>query len=222
MKWTVRGRGLAVVIGLVLLTIGIVGAVEPFRQTREFRAVVACEERSGDCLNHETDLIVDRRMSTAWGGEHPDTRNQVVVQRPGGMQYREILERFNTNATPNQSADLWFWRGELVGIEMPADAEWFLPESSKQLIWWLILAALGLGILLWGLFFGWWDGWGMAFWRIGSWALAWLALLEMATRLASYGPTFQRGDTIVTVSGGILATAVGFGMVVISLRRQHW
>jgi hypothetical protein len=39
-------------------------------------------------------------------------------------------------------------------VEVTDGSEWFLPESGKTLGYWLLLAFFGLGVLLWGLLFG--------------------------------------------------------------------
>lgn len=216
-------------IGLVLLVIGFDTAGEPFRQVREFRAVVTCEERGRDCFGHEAGLIVNRHTYTTTT-THTDanghttttttTHYEITWQRADGTrQTREISPGFYDAVEQNQPADLRVWRGEVIGIEVPGGAEWFLPHPGNRLIWCLYLAALGLGVLLWGLF-GWWDGWFMAIWRFGAWSFAWLPLLSLTSYLVSYGPSFELGETIVSVIGGIVASGVGFWMVVGSL--EEW
>ncbi|MEJ3750972.1 hypothetical protein WEI85_48095 [Actinomycetes bacterium KLBMP 9797] len=65
---------------------------------------------------------------------------------------------FYRHAEPDRPANLRTWHGEVVGIEVTGAAHWFLPPSGTVLTWSLYAAWLGLGVLLWALFLGWWDG----------------------------------------------------------------
>jgi hypothetical protein len=53
-----------VALGLGVLMAALAGAADPYRQTREFREVVACGRGVGECFGSEAGSIVGRRTYT--------------------------------------------------------------------------------------------------------------------------------------------------------------
>ncbi|MFL1382401.1 hypothetical protein [Nocardiopsis protaetiae] len=195
------GRLMVVVLGLGVLVAALVGAAEPYRQTREFREAVACETAADDCFDSEAGSIVGRRTYTTTSTTtHTDanghtytstittTHHEVTWQRAdGSRQARDVSSGFYSKAGEGQPATLRLWRGEVVGVEVADDAEWFLPKSGATLMAWLYLAFLGLGVLLWGLLFGWWDGFFMLFFRTFAWMFMGILPVSMTADALAYG-----------------------------------
>lgn len=135
-------RGLIAVIGLVVVVIGLDSAREPFREVREFRAVVACAESSRDCFGHETGLIADRRThttpeTTSVGSGHSwtstKTHYEITPQRADGTRHtREVSPGFYDVVAHNQRVDLRLWRKDVVGIETPATRSGSFPTPAHN------------------------------------------------------------------------------------------
>lgn len=195
------GRWIVIVLGLGVLVAGLVGGTDSYRQTREFREVVACERGGGDCFGNEAGSIVGRRTYTttstttytdANGHTHTSTTTtthyEVTWRRAdSSRQTRDVSASFYSKAKKGQPATLRLWRGEVVGVEVAGDAQWYLPESAATLSAWFYLAFFGLGVLLWGLLFGWWDGFFMLAFRTFAWMFLGLLPVGMVTDALAYG-----------------------------------
>lgn len=216
------------VLGLGVLLTALAFAVGPYQQTREFRRLVACDRREGNCFATEQGFIRARRTyyttSTQTDAEGNTTTTttthfEVTWERPGGArQARDVAASFYNHAEPDQPANLRTWHGEVVGIEVMGDAQWFLPGSGDALTWWLYLAWSGLGVLLWALFAGWWDGLFMLAFRTFAWMFVSGLPVEITTDALAYGPPTGT-DLVVDVVFGVFFTGIGGAMLVGSLNR---
>ncbi|MEO3805029.1 hypothetical protein [Nonomuraea sp. B1E8] len=226
------GRWIVVAFGLGVLVTALVGAAGPYRQTREFREVVTCERGVGDCFGNEPGSIAGRRTyTTTTTTTHTDanghtytttsttTHYEVTWQRAdGSRKAREVSRSFYSKAKQGQPATLRLWRGEVVGVEVMGGAQWFLPKSGTMLGGWLYLAFFGLGVLLWGALFGWWDGFFMLAFRTFAWMFMGLLPVDMATDALAYGlPT--GADLVVQVVLALFFTGIAGGMLLGSLDR---
>ncbi|MFF4624667.1 hypothetical protein [Nonomuraea jabiensis] len=231
-SWPKRslGRWIVAALGLGVLVSALLGAAGPYRQTREFREVVACDRGAGDCFDDEPGSIVGRRTYTttstrtytdANGQTHTDTTTtthyEVTWRRAdGSRQARDVSYSFYTKAKEGQPATLRVWRGEVVGVEVTGDAQWFLPESGAALNGWLYLAFFGLGVLLWGLLFGWWDGLFMLAFRTFAWMFMSLLPVSMTTEVLAYGLDTGTG-LVVEILFALFFTGIAGGMLLGSL-----
>jgi hypothetical protein len=221
-------RWIVVALGLGVLVAGFAGAADPYRQTREFREVVACEGDAAGCFDQEPGTMVGRRTYTTTtthtdANGHPSTTTtthyEVTWQRAdGSRQNRDVSSSFYDKAQEGQLANLRLWRGEVVGVEVMGGAEWFLPESGESLGYWLHLAFLGLGILLWGLLFGWWDGFFMLAFRTFAWMFMSFVPVGLATDAVAYGLDIGFG-LVSTIVFGVFSIAIAGWMLVGSLDR---
>ncbi|WP_017571364.1 DUF2500 family protein [Nocardiopsis halotolerans] len=162
---------------------------------------MACERGTEDCLDSEAGSIVGRRTYTttsttthtdANGHMHTSTTTtthyEVTWQRAdGSRQTRDVSSVFYSEVEEGQPATLRLWHGEVVGVEVAGDAEWFLPKSGATLMAWLYLAFLGLGVLLWGLLFGWWDGFFMLAFRTFAWMFMGFLPVSITADALAYG-----------------------------------
>ena len=153
------------------------------------------------CLDSEAGSIVGRRTYTttsttthtdANGHTHTSTTTtthyEVTWQRAdGSRRTRSVSSSFYSKTEEGQSATLRLWRGEVVGVEVADAAEWFLPKTGATLMAWSYLAFLGLGVLLWGLFLGWWDGFFMLTFRTLAWMSMGFFPVSMTTDALAYG-----------------------------------
>lgn len=179
---------------------------------------MGCEERAGNCLSGEPGFITSRRTYTTTTTTQTDstgtptttttTHYQVTWQRTdGSRQTHEVSAKFYDKAREGQPATLRLWRNEIVGVEVTDATEWFLPRSGSTLGYWLFAAFLGLGILLWGLLFGWWDGWFILAYRTFVWMFMGIAPVGMTTYALAYGLPTGLGLVI-----GIAVSAVCLGI----------
>ncbi|MET7330387.1 hypothetical protein [Nonomuraea sp. NPDC005650] len=226
------GRWIVVALGLGVLAAALVGAAGPYRQTREFRETVACDRSVGDCFGSEAGSIAGRRTYTttstttytdASGQTHSDTTTtthyEVTWQRANGSrQARDVSSSFYTKAKEGQPATLRLWRGEVVGVEVMGDAQWFLPESGATLNGWLYLAYFGLGVLLWGLLFGWWDGFFMLAFRTFAWMFMSFLPVGLVTDALAYGLDMGAGLAVEIVFI-LFFTGIGASLLIGSLDR---
>jgi uncharacterized membrane protein len=190
-------QSIIVALGLGVLVLALASAAGPYRQTREFRAAVACEKSGGDCLAGERGSIAGRRTYTTTTSQtdadgHTSTTTtthcEITWQRTdGARQTREVSSSFYSKVREGQPATLRLWHGEVVGVEVTDGSEWFLPESGATLGYWLLLAFFGLGVLLWGLLFGWWDGLFMLAFRTFAWMFIGIGPVDMTTHALAYG-----------------------------------
>lgn len=211
------GRWIVVAIGLAVLVGALAGAAEPYGRTSEFRQVVACEEHGGACFDHETASIVERHTYTTTSTQNDangvpttttTTHYEVTWQRAdGSRQGRDVAASFYDAAREGQPSELRLWRGEVVGVQVAGADQRFVPESGTALGWWLLLAFLGLGVLLWGLLLGWWDGVFLLLFRTFAWMFMAIVPVNLATDALAYGLEPGLG----------LAFTVGFGIAAIGI-----
>jgi len=219
-------RWVLVAIGFGLLVTALAGTVEPYRETREFRQVSACEQSVGDCFDDEQGSIVGKRTYTTTSSSTDangittttTTRHyEVTWQRADGSRTtREVRSTFYRKAEEGQPATMRLLRGEVVGVEVAGGSQWFLPESGSALGHWLYLAFFSLGVLLWGLLFGWWDGIFMLAFRTFAWMFLSFMPVTTTTNALAYGLD-TGGGLIGQVLFGVVATLIAGTMVVSSL-----
>ncbi|MFD1547308.1 hypothetical protein [Nonomuraea guangzhouensis] len=215
-----------VALGLGMLVAALVGAAGPYQQTREFREVVACDRGVGDCFGNEAGSIVGRRTYTttstttdANGQTHTSTTThyEITWQRANGSrQARDVSSGFYVKAKQGQPATLRLWHGEVVGVEVMGGEQWFLPESGTTLSRWLYLAFFGLGVLLWGLLFGWWDGLFMLAFRTFAWMFMSFMPVDITTDALAYGWTTGT-DLVVQILFALFFTGIAAGLLFGSL-----
>ncbi|MEO3874039.1 hypothetical protein ABGB18_34970 [Nonomuraea sp. B12E4] len=222
------GRWIVVALGLAVLVSALAGAAGPFWQTRQFREVAACEQDAGGCFGNEDGSIAGRRTytttttSTDANGHTSTTTTthyEVTWQRAdGSRQSRDVSESFYRKSGEGQPARLRLWRGEVVGVEVMGGEQWFLPEVGATLGYWLCLAWFGLGILLWGLLFGWWDGLFMLGFRTFAWMFISIVPVSMTTEALAYG--LDGGiDLILPVALGLFFVGIAGWILLGSLER---
>jgi hypothetical protein len=220
------GRWIVVAIGLGVLVAALAGAADPYRQTREFREVVACDRGVGECFGSEAGSIVGQRTYTTTSTDTDGNGNtststtthyEVTWQRAdGSRQARDVSSSFYSKAKEGQPATLRLWRGEVVGVEVMGDAQWFLPKSGAALNAWLYLAFFGLGVLLWGLLFGWWDGFFMLTFRTFTWMFMSFLPVDMTTGYLAYGLA-TGADLVIEIVFALFFTGIAGGMLFGSL-----
>ncbi|WP_153034773.1 hypothetical protein [Amycolatopsis sp. YIM 10] len=206
-----------VALGLAVLVAALVAAAEPYRQTQEFRAAVACEQGDG-CFGGEAGSIVGRDRYTRThsdsdGHTRTTTHYEITWQRAdGSRQTRDVSSSFYGQAQNGDPATLRLWRDEVVGVEVMGGAEWFLPESGETLSYWLYLAFFGLGVLLWGLLFGWWDGFFMLAFRAFCWMFMSFVPVQMATDALAHG--LDTGtDLVIPIVSSVFFLGIAGGML---------
>jgi hypothetical protein len=218
------GRWIVVVIGLGALVAALAAATGPYQQTRQFRQVVACERNAGDCFGSEQGSITGRRTYTttttdADGHTTTTTHYEVTWRRAdGSRQTREVPGSFYLKARQGGPATLRTLREEVVGLEVMGGTHWFLPKSGERLGHWLYLAHLGLGVLLWGLLFGWWDGFFMLAFRTFAWMFMSIVPIAMATDVLAYG-LGSGGDLVSKLVMGAFFTVIAGCLLIGSLDR---
>lgn len=221
--WT---RWLVIVIGVVVIGVGIGGAIAPLRQTEEFRAAVQCDREGGGCVGREPATVVGRRTYTTTSDSSDAaghstttfTRHWEVTWRRAGNepQHRDVTEEFYEHVLPDQSITLRTWRGEVVGLEVPGSLDWFVPAVSELLRLWLLLAHAGLGVSLWGLIIGRWSGFFMLGFRAFCWMFLGATPAWLLTNVSAYGLQldvefyFQTGFAVLAevIAGGMLWNSI--------------
>jgi hypothetical protein len=222
------GRWIVIAVGLIVLAVSLNAAVKPYREIREFRDVVACDRVVGNCFTNESGSITGRRTYTettthtdANGGTSTTTTThyEVTWQRAdGSVQAREVSTSFYGLAREGQPANLRIYDGHVVGIQVMGGAEWFLPKSGRALGWWLLLAFFGLGVTLWGLLFGWWDGFFMLAWRTFVWMFMAFTPVNLLTTSLAYG--FNGARLVGGLLFSVFAIGVAGWMLSTSLERR--
>ncbi|MGW0942509.1 hypothetical protein ACWD4O_08100 [Streptomyces sp. NPDC002623] len=212
-----------VVLGVAVLVVALSGAADPYRQIREFRGVVACERDAGDCFDGEAGSVVGRRTYTtttthtdANGGTYTDTTThyEVTWQRAdGSREARNVSSGFHDKAEKGKPVTLRLWHGEVVGVEVAGGSQWFLPKSGGTLNTRLYVAHFGLGLLLWGLLLGWWDGFFMLVFRTFAWMFMSFMPVRMATHALAYGLDTGFGLVVEVVMGLVFTGVAGFLLI---------
>lgn len=202
-----RTRWIVVGCGLAILVAAVVGGVGPFQQTGDFRRAVGCD----DCFGTDHGSITARRTYTTTStstdangntSTRTDTHYELGWQRSDGTkQSRDVSKDFYDKATEGRPADLRIWRGEVVAIEVMGATERFLPNSSRTLVCWIYLGFFGIGVLLWGLFFGWWDGLFMLAFRTFAWMFLVFVPASLFTHALAYGFDVDTGFVVQLVLG---------------------
>lgn len=187
------GRWIVVALGLAWLVAALVGAAGPYRETRQFCGAVGCGPHAVNQLDKEPSSIIGRRTyrtrSTDADGHTSWTTHYEVTWRraDGSRQTRDVSPGFFDKVEQPQPAVLRLWHGEVVGVEVTGGAEWFLPRVAETLRYWLYLAHFSIGVLLWGLLFGWWDGlFGLMF-RAFAWMFMGVVPVWLTTQAVAYG-----------------------------------
>ncbi len=220
------GRWIVVAVGLGVLVAALAAGAEPYLQTRQFREAVACERGAGDCFGNEPGSIVGRRTYTttttntdANGNTTTTTTTHYEVtwrRANGSRQTRDVSSSLYGKAREGQPATLRLWRGEVVGVEVMGETQWFLPESGRTLGYSLSLAFFGLGVLLWGLLFGWWDGVFMLAFRTFAWMFMSIVPVRMTTDALAYGLDTGVG-LVMEIVFGVFFTGIAGWMLFGSL-----
>jgi hypothetical protein len=83
----------------------------------------------------------------------------------------------------------------------------------------LYLAYLGLGILLWGLLFGWWDGFFFLGYRTFCWMFMGITPINITADALAYGLNTGLGLILKIVFGVLRVMAAGW-MLVSTLNRR--
>jgi hypothetical protein len=195
-----------VVVGLALLWGALDSGAEPYRQTLEFRRITACDGTVGGCLEREPGLIVGRRTwtetptsTTADGTWSTSTIAHWAVtwrRLDGSEQTRDVGRVFFAVAREGQAATLRIYLGQVVGVEVTGGSEWFLPKAGEKLRSWLLVAFLGLGFVLWGQLFGWWDGFFMFTLR----TLAWILIGSLVLNAVTYSVAYEMHPNVSAVN----------------------
>ncbi|MFF1798043.1 hypothetical protein ACFVXQ_28175 [Kitasatospora sp. NPDC058263] len=186
----------AALLGVAGLWAGIDLAGEPYRDTVRFRHAAACPvaptvgagagggaaaDDGRGCIGHETGRVVDKdtstRTTTTGSTDTTSTTTETVyevsVRRASGAVERiEVDSALYDGADREAAADLETWYAEVVGITVAGRHHRAPPSASGRLLWDLLLAWSGLGLLLWAVFGG---GRAITFFGImGHRAFAWV------------------------------------------------
>ncbi len=216
-------RALLVLLGLGVTVLGIVRAAGPFHDVREFRTLVDCERRA-ECFDRAPGTIVGRDTYTTTstdgdGHTTTSTHYEVTWEDAGGRRStKDVSNAFYRAVREGTPAELRLWRGDVVGLKVDGGEQWFLPSVGYALAGWLFLAAMGFGVLAWGLLFGWWDGWFHLCFRLFCWVFFTVVLLGSAVGVLAYG--FDSGWALVRdVLGFLFVFGVASAMLLGSLDR---
>lgn len=221
------GRWVVVAVGLGVLVVAFVSAAGPYRDTRAFRAAAACG-RGDDCFDREAGSIADRSTYTTTTTDSngqvtgTTTHFEVTWQRADGSRHkREVSASFYRKAEEGQPATLRLWRGEVVGIEVTGATASFLPEATGKLAFWFHLGYFGLGVLLWGMLFGWWDGLFMLCFRTLGWMFAGAVPIRITTKALADGLNSESAP-VGTIIFGVFFAGIAAVMLLGTLRRSRW
>ena len=196
-------------VGFAVLATGLTFAAGPFRDTRDFHRTVGCETT---CFASEDGHIRSKRTYTttstytdANGSTRTDTTThwELTWERPDGRrESRDVSANVYRHAEPDAPARLRIWHGAVVGVEVMGATQWFLPPSGESLGGWLYVTWFGLGVLLWGLVIGRWDGLFMLVFRTMGWMFIAIMPIQIMTNAFAYG----------LPSGAALAWQLVFGV----------
>jgi hypothetical protein len=222
------GRWVVTALGLGVIAAALVPAADAYRQSREFHKVVVCERGTADCFAREPGRVVARRTYTTTttytdANGHLTTTTtrhfEVTWQRADGTrQARDVSSGLFDKARVGEPATLRVWRGEVVGIEVMGAAQWFLPDSGEALGYWLCLAWFGLGVVLWALLAGWFDGLFMLAFRTFAWMFMSIVPVSITTQTLTYGPPAGI-DLVMTSVCAIMFVGTGATLLISSLSR---
>lgn len=220
------GRWILATLGLGVLVVALLAAADPYRQTREFHRVSACEAGGTACFTGEQGTIRGRDTYTTTdsdsnGSTTTTTHYEVTWEDSGGArQTREVSSDFYRRAQEGQPATLRRWRGEVIAVETGGTTQWFLPKVGHALGWWLHLAWFGLGVMLWGLLFGWWDGFFFLAFRTFAWMFISIVPVVITTSALAYGLELSTGF-VIELLFGLFATGIAGWMLIGSLE-DRW
>ncbi|HEY8480056.1 MAG TPA: hypothetical protein VIL71_09520 [Spirillospora sp.] len=214
------------VLGLSILAGGLFAAADPYRQTRQFREVVACEHSVGNCFTREQSSIVDRRTwvttNTDSDGHTTTTTHYEITWRraDGSRESREVMPNFYEKARPGEPAVLRIWRQEVVAVEVRGGTKWFLPAPGRLLGFWLFVAYFGFGVLLRGLLVSRRPGWVTLIFGSIGWLLLGSGPVLVTTAALAYGLSMEAIlDDLVF---GVFAAVVGGIFLINSFEFEKW
>ncbi|WP_103961618.1 hypothetical protein [Nonomuraea solani] len=223
-----------IALGLGVIMVALTGAADPYQQTRQFREAVVCDQDAGGCLGDEPVSVVRRRTYTTtttttntdanghtYTSTSTTTHHEITWRRANGSQQaRDVSSNVYNKAKEGQPATLRLWRQEVVGLEVQGETEWFLPEASTALGVWLGVAFFGLGLLLWGLLFGWWDGFFFLVYRTFCWMFMGLVPVATAAHTLAFGWA-TGGDLVILIV--VCALFVGIpGWMLFGSIHERW
>lgn len=228
-RWELFGRSLVVLAGLAVIVGALAGAVGPYRQTRQFHHVAQCEQAEGaDCFDSEIVSLAGRNTwettdSSTNGTGGTETYYEITWQRrDGSRQTHDVKKSIYDVASSGQQATLRLWRDEAVGVTVADQTDWFLPNTTVLMGFYMFAAHLGLGILLWGLLFGWWDGFGsLALRVIAWWTIGVLPIYELTHALA-YGVDTDVMSLVSITFLFLFFTAISAWMLFVSVADPLW
>jgi hypothetical protein len=212
-------------IGLVILVTGLAFAASPFRDAHGFHRAIGCETT---CFASEDGHILSKRTYTTTrtytdGNGNGITQTETTThwelswERPGGRrESRDVSATVYDHAEPNAPARLRTWHGAVIGIEVMGATQWFLPPSGESLGGWLSVTWFGLGVLLWGLVIGYWDGLFMLAFRTMGWMFIAIMPIQGLTRALTYGLP-SGGDLAWSLVFGVFFTGIAVSIVLSSL-----
>ncbi|WP_242907287.1 hypothetical protein [Actinomadura terrae] len=184
-----------------------------------------CDQRA-DCFDEEATTIVDRRTYTtsstdADGNTTQTTHYELTWRRANGSrQAHDVSWSFYDKAREGDPARLRLWRDEVVGVEMMGREAWFLPGSGRTLAAWMFLALFGLGVLLWGLLFGWWDGFFMLAFRAFCWMFMGILPIAFGAGISAFG--LDSGSELAVLAGVTLLFSGIAGWMLFSTFKERW
>jgi len=97
-----------------------------------------------------------------------------------------VPSSFYRKAEAGQPATLRLWREEVVGVEVTVARSGSCRSPAKRSATGWAWPFFGLGVLLWGLLFG-WDGFFMLAFRTLAWMFMSFVPLSMTTDALAYG-----------------------------------
>ncbi|MFI6847528.1 hypothetical protein OG535_34970 [Kitasatospora sp. NBC_00085] len=179
-------RCCAALLGLAAIWAGVDLAGEPYRNSVQFRYAKPCPSGSPaggqqDCIGHETGQVVDKDTSTRTkttgttdtSSTTTETVYQLSVRRASGaVETIEVGGALFGGAERGAGAELETWYGEVVGVTVDGKRDTMTPSSTNALMWDLLVAWIGLGVVLWSALGG---GSAHAFFgTLGTRAFAWV------------------------------------------------
>ncbi|WP_157121281.1 hypothetical protein [Nocardia miyunensis] len=219
------GRAIVVLLGLCVIAVAIAGAAGPYRQTRQFNSVMTCGPGGRDCFASQTVSIVDRWTYTTTSSDTVSTVNgqtsttttttthyELALQWPDGTRRTHEINSHTlyNKAHEGQSAVVKLWHNEIVGITVAGDTDWAVPDCAIILASWLCLAFFGLGVVLWGLLFRTWDGFGTVAIRGFGWMF--FGILLVSGLAISLALALHSDRSVIVATAIVLTIAVGAGV----------
>ena len=226
-------------VGLIIVVAALVSAARPYREIREFRQIVACQAARDNCFVSEQGFIRGKRSWTtttthtdANGNTTSTTTNyhyEVTWERASGArEAREVSWDLYRHAAEGGAATFRLFRGEVVGVDVMGATHSFLPRAGRALSLRLCVAWFGLGVVLWWLLFGFFDGLFMLAFRTMAWMFIGLLPISFGTESLAYGVHLEVWEVVFGVVwlGICLAMLIGSlhvaGILVAPNARKLW